>query len=217
MSLLKINKELILPSLIAALLISCGDSGKDNKPDIEKEKAEEMKRNDNALIAKVKNKFGEPAVSVLIGAFDYDTNNRIAVAGLEIIEKDDWSICFAFLDNNEGEELVEKWRTEKLLGSFNECLIKPISLSGFKNELVYYNSQNYYIGSAGGDIYAYIIDYPNKAVYQAHFFSYADRPVSLYVPKAPYNEEIVDFLTNEFKLIYPEVILTDKDYVYQNY
>lgn len=165
-----------------------------------------------ADLAEAKKIYGESAVNVIRGHFSSDPSALDMAAMLEISSDTVFGIEFAHLRQTNGS-VKEIYRTKMLDGSFNESKTKKLNLPGISNDLVYYNSQDYYLGSGGGDIYSYIVDFAAKEIYSAHFFSYESKPISLYIlPNA--NDEIKNFFINEFKALFPELKVVDTDYNY---
>jgi hypothetical protein len=75
---------------------------------------------------------------------------------------------------------------------------------------MYYNSQDYFLGSGGGEVFSYIIDFNNKKTYYAHLFS-EGKKVSLFLSVNIDIPEIKDFFTSAFKKDYPGLVLVTKD------
>lgn len=164
-----------------------------------------------ADLAEAQKMYGESAVNVIRGNFA--SNPADMVAMLEISSDTTFGIEFAHLRRENGA-VKEVYKTKMLDGSFNESKTKKLNLPGISNDLVYYNSQDYYLGSGGGDIYAYILDFAAKEIYSAHFFSYESKPTSLYISPNAVNEEIKNFFISEFKALFPELKVVNTDYNY---
>lgn len=166
-----------------------------------------------ADLADAKKIYGESAVNVIRGHFSSDPSALDMTAMLEISSDTTFGIEFAHLRRTDGS-VKEVFKTKMLDGSFNESKTKKMNLPGISNDLVYYNSQDYYLGSGGGDIYAYIVDFASKEIYSAHFFSYETKPTSLYISPNTTNEEVKNFFINEFKALFPELKIVNSDYNY---
>lgn len=199
------RSKLILILSIPLLLVffSCGEKKEENLKPI-------ISFSDSASVFnEAKNLFGDKLKTLLIGNFDEDTSHE-AVAGIEIVEKNVWGIKFALL-KIEGNTLVNKFETKILDGSFKEALVKKIKFTGFNHELVYYNSEDYFWGSGGGEVFSYIINFENQEVYYAHLFSETRRQIQLYLSDNIKNDGLRKFFISTFKKDYPELQLVSED------
>jgi len=98
-------------------------------------------------------------------------------------------------------------------GSFKQGFIDKIKFSSFDTELIYYNSRDYYLGSGGGEIFSYIIDFEAKQVYYAHLVIEPSTSVSLFISENTGNKEIRNFFVLTFKKDYPNLKLVDDDII----
>ncbi|MFO7448049.1 MAG: hypothetical protein R6W90_16930 [Ignavibacteriaceae bacterium] len=191
-------------SLCTIAFISCDDK---NEPG---NQADQINLNDPEIVLKESKKvLGNNVAFAYTGMFDPDTLAEVA-AGAEIENKDEWGIVFYLLKQNDGS-LEKEFQTGILEGSFNECLVRKIKFPSFNYELVYYNSQDYFLGSGGGEIFSYIIDYNNEQTYYAHLFTEAGQPVSLFLSENITSPEVKNFFISNFKRDYPSVSVVDKD------
>ncbi len=195
----------------AALFSSCKS---ENKEDLNKanDPSAEAKYQQAAL-DQAKKLYGESVVNVIRGHFMSDSTLLGTVALLEVSSDTLWGIEFAYL-TGEGSSMQEAYKTKMLDGSFNESKSQIVKLPGYNHDLIYYNSQDYYLGSGGGDVYAYVIDFATKEIYSAHFFSYESKPTSLFISKNTSDENVKNFFVNEFKAVFPEVKVVNTDYNY---
>ena len=142
------------------------------------------------------------------GNFDSTKTVEIA-AGTEIKNKTEWGIKF-YLLKLEKNKLVKIYQTNLLKGSFKESLTKKIIFPAFNYELIYYNSQDYFMGSGGGEIFSYIIDFNNRKSFYAHLFSKGDK-ILLYLSNNIDNNEIKNFFIGNFKKDYANLNIVQKD------
>lgn len=196
------NKNYI-PFLIAVFLfISCGENGK-------KEIQPEIDLNDIVFITKqAKNIFGKNVQNVIAGNYT-DTTKQFAVL-TETITPDVWGINFNLMVlSSKGFEAV--FYSELLPGSFKESEVKNIRMPGTSYDLIYYNSLDYFMGSGGGEIFSYIVDYKLEKTYYAHLVVEAEKPVSLYISENTSVQEIKDFFIKTFKNDYPSLTIISVD------
>ena len=133
------------------------------------------------------------------GLFD-ETGKQYIAAGYEINNSDEWGIKFEFLEKS-GNKFNSKYETELLDGSFKESFVDKIQFSSIDYDLVYYNSQGYFMGSGGGEVFSYIVDFENKQVYYAHLVVEPGSSTSLFISENTQNKELINFFTLTFKKI----------------
>jgi pimeloyl-CoA synthetase len=142
------------------------------------------------------------------GHFESDSLKSI-IAGEEINEQNTWGIKFHLISWDDGEFIV-RYSTGLLEGSFIQCLVDKIKFSDIKNELIYYNSKNYFLGSAGGDIYSHIIDFKKLKTYSAHLSVVSSGRVALDLSENIENAMIKNFFVSYFKRDYPALRVIER-------
>ena len=145
------------------------------------------------------------------GLFD-ETGKQYIAAGYEINNSDEWGIKFEFLEKS-GNEFNSKYETELLDGSFKESFVDKIQFSSIDYDLVYYNSQGYFMGSGGGEVFSYIVDFENKQVYYAHLVVEPGSSTSLFISENTQNKELINFFTLTFKKDHPTLKIVEDDIV----
>jgi hypothetical protein len=113
------------------------------------------------------------------GYFTSDTAKSI-VAGLESSDKNHWGISFSLIEKVDDEFQVV-YNTGMLEGSFDKCIVDKMKFSSNKKEMIYYNSQDFYLGTAGGDVFSYLINLAKKEIYYAHLIVQKSAGVSLFL------------------------------------
>jgi len=138
-----------------------------------------------------------------------DDSTMQVVTGTEILTKKEWGIKFHLFEIKENKP--EKKNDTKLLdGSFKDCRVDTINIPGIDHVLVYYNSLNYFMGSAGGEIFSYIIDFKEQKTYYAHLVTEPGKPVYLYLD-VNNNHEVYLYFTSSFKKDFPTFKMAAKD------
>ena len=92
-------------------------------------------------------------------------------------------------------------------------MVDKIKFSSIDYDLVYYNSQGYFLGSGGGEVFSYIIDFENKQVYYAHLVVESPTETSLFISDNTQNKELVNFFTLTFNKDYPTLKIVKDDIV----
>ena len=185
--------------LIFVILSSCGK--KDEKP---------VDLNDPAAVQRIVGEIlPKEARFSTSGHFTSDKILSI-VAGTETDTKNIQGISFILIDKKDDEYKVD-FRTHILDGSFEKCLVDKIKLSSLGGEMIYYNSKDYFIGTSGGDIYSYIIDFRSKEVYSAHLVSGKTKRALLYLSGNVTDKLLRTFFVSYFKKDYPSLQVTQSD------
>ncbi len=203
---LSLNKK-ILPALIllSLLFYSCGEKKQDTNQT-------ELNKNYNDpsyVLAQAKSILGDDVKETFKGRFDRDSVIEI-IAGTEISNKTEWGIRFYFLKMKNGG-LTKVWQTDLLQGSFKGSLCDKIKFPSFDHELVYYNSKDFFLGSGGGEVFTYIINFQDNKTYYAHLVDERSKPVSLFISGNIDVPEIHNFFVSIFKKDYPALKLVSKD------
>ena len=159
------------------------------------------------LLSKVKSTIGNNVVFLETGNFNQELQTQI-IAGLEIESNDVWGIQFVmmkYLNNN----FIEIYRSSVLEGSFHKSQTEAIKLKSNDYEVLYYNSKDYFVGSRGGEVFSYIIDFNKQEVYYAHLI--LDKGILLFISPNTQQDEIKNLFTSNFQKDYPElkIILED--------
>lgn len=211
---LKINsalKTFFLFTLIFTIA-SCGDENEGKK--IKVLSPDSAATFDRARILEfAKHKLGEIKFSE-VGNFQPDSVLGL-IAGKEIINDTTFGIKFYFV-RRENREFRVLYESPMLDGSFNEAMTRKIKLGDNDYDLLYYNSQDYFMGSGGGEIFSYIIDMNLKEVYYAHFFTVPDKPTSLYLSPNIKSESVKEFFIRNFQKDYPDLRVVGRDYRLEN-
>ncbi len=201
----KIIQLLVLISVFA-LVFGCGKTEQKNAD-------EEPVKNFNdpaVMLQESKKVLGNNTKMAYSGMFEDTTKDEI-VAGLDIDTKDELGIKFSLLKII-GNKLEKGFETSVLDGSITDGYISKIKLPPTNYELLYYNSQDYYIGSGGGEVFSYIIDFKLGKVYYAHLII-EPKIISLFLSHNIDNQEIKNFFIKNFKKDYPSFTLVSKDFM----
>jgi hypothetical protein len=201
---LLLSKYLIL-LLLVILISGCEKKNGDMAPPVNNnmDNSEELIKGLNSILKSEVN-------FALKGNFSGDSTQQV-VTGTEILTKKEWGIKFHLFEVKDNKP--EKKNDTKLLdGSFKDCRVEKLNISGIDNDLIYYNSLNYFMGSAGGEIFSYIIDFKIQKTYYAHLVSEPGKPVLLFL-SGNNNQEINGYFTSTFKKDFPAFKIVSKDQV----
>ncbi len=168
-------------------------------------------QNKTQLLQVVQKHFDKDANIVFGGYFDESGKQNIAV-GRELDNNDEWGLKFTLLEI-EDDEFKVKFESDLVEGSFKESFVDKIKFASFENELLYYNSKGYYMGSGGGEVFSYIVDFESKQIFYAHLVVEPSSAASLFISENTDNKEIRNFFNLTFKKDYPNLKLVDDDIV----
>ena len=197
-----LNKIIIFSSA-AILIIGLSGCTKSYEPP-----PHNLFENEQLVLKTAKDLVGEKVSFTTAGYFESDTLKSI-VAGIEVSDKNEWGIEFYLISWLEGEFKI-KYQTGVLNGSFVQCLVNKIKFSDFNNELIYYNSKNYFLGNASGDVYSHVIDMKKLKIYSAHLSVITEGRVSLDLSQNIDVPMIKTFFISYFRRDYPNLRLVEK-------
>ena len=197
-----LNKVIYLSFIILWFFIAAGCKKSYEPP------PHNLFENEQLVLKTAKDLVGDNVSFSTAGHFESDTVKSI-VAGVEISESNSWGIKFYLISWVDGEFRI-KFTTGLLNGSFVQCLVNKIKFSDFDTELIYYNSKNYFLGNAIGDVYSHVIDLKKLKVYSAHLSVISEGRVSLDLSQNIDNPMIKNFFISYFRRDYPNLRLVEK-------
>jgi len=183
------------------LFISCSDKS---------EKIPALNYEDKKQMLEIAKKFFDENTSHAFGGVFDESGKETIIAGIEKNDKSEWGIKFYQLRLNDNK-LEVVFETNLLDGSFKESLVDKIKFPMRDYELIYYNSQGYFMGSGGGEVISYIIDFGKKEIYYAHLVADPVVPPSLFISKNTQDKYIREFFYTYFKKDYPKLRIVDED------
>ncbi|MGE5399068.1 MAG: hypothetical protein ACM3S2_01605 [Ignavibacteriales bacterium] len=197
--------------LIVPVLITSCNKKETPKPVVPVVTADSARKIDRRVAEeKIKSLLGSKSRLLEEGRFQDDSTYGVA-AGLEVNDKSAWGIKFFYFKKS-NNDLIKSYETPLLKGSLTQSLIKKIKINPIGHEMLYYDSQDYFLGSGGGEIFSYIIDFNAPKVYYAHFFTVPKKPTSLFMSSDTDVKEIREFFVRHFQKDYPELKIVSKDY-----
>lgn len=186
---------------VLLLFISCSDKS---------EKIPALNYEDKKQMLEITKKFFDENTSHAFGGVFDESGKETIIAGIEKNDKSEWGIKFYQLRLNDNK-LEVVFETNLLDGSFKESLVDKIKFPMRDYEMIYYNSQGYFMGSGGGEVISYIIDFGKKEIYYAHLVADPVVPPSLFISKNTQDKYIREFFYTYFKKDYPKLRIVDED------
>ncbi len=161
-----------------------------------------------AALKEARKVLGNDTQIALTGNFGGDSTREFA-AGTEVNKPDKWGIQFHLL-KKDGNTFQDAFSTDLLKGSFTGAFVGKEKLQSEKFDMIYYNSLDYFMGSGGGEVFTYLVDFNNKITYYAHLFIEQGKSISLFL-SGNVTPEIKNFFLSVFKKDYPNLKIVGKD------
>ncbi len=161
-----------------------------------------------AIMNGAKKVLGNDVQITVAGNFNKDTTKQFA-AGTEINKPDEWGIRF-YLLNQDSSALTKVDSTALLEGSFTDAVVRKEKLLSQDYDMIYYNSLDYYLGSGGGEVFAYLVDFSEDQTFYAHLFTEKGSRISLFISDNTI-PEAKNYFLGVFKKDYPDLRIVDKD------
>ena len=180
----KINK-IIGIIILLLFLVGCG-----------KKESKTVNYNDKRAIKNLAAQLIDKEIQFIASGNFSSERTKSIVAGTEVSGKNRWGISFTLIEKVD-DEFKEVYNTGLLEGSFDKCIVDKMKLSSFKGEMIYYNSRDFYLGTGGGDVFLYIINFFEKEIYYAHLIVQKSAGVLLYL-----SENIEDPMMRKFFIRY---------------
>ncbi len=163
------------------------------------------------VIEKVQEILGKSAKFAFKGNFGNKTN--IEIAAVKEINKIDTTGIQFFLFELKEKKLTVILSTKVLRGSLTKSLTNKIKFPFFNYELIYYNSNDYYLGSRGGEQFSYIINFKENKTYYSHIVSVSNKLEQIYISKNIDRNEIKNFFLSNAKRDFPNIKVSKSDLI----
>lgn len=143
------------------------------------------------------------------GYFETDSVKSI-IAGVEESSNNQFGIKFTLISWRDGE-FVNQFTTGLLDGSFAKCIVDKIKFSEIQNELIYYNSKSYFMGSGGGEVFLHVIDFNKRKVYSAHLITASSGPATVELSENIDVPIVSRFFVSYFRKDYPSLRVLESE------
>ena len=196
-----LNNTYKIIGILLTLLFLTGCGKKDSKP---------VNYNDMRAIKNLAAQLIDKEIKFITsGNFSSEETISI-VAGTEVSGKNQWGISFSLIEKID-DEFIVVYDTGLLEGSFNNSIVDKMKLSSFNGEMIYYNSKDFYLGTGGGDVFLYIINFSQKEIYYAHLIVQKSAGVLLYLSENIEDPMIRKFFIRYFKKDYSALRIIKSD------
>jgi len=185
--------------LLLFFLVSCG-----------KKESKTVNYNDMRAIKNLAAQLVDEEIKFIASGDFSSEKTKSIVAGIEVSGKNQWGISFTLIEKVDDEFKVV-YNTGLLEGSFDKCIVDKMKLSSFKGEMIYYNSQDFYLGTGGGDVFLYIINFFEKEIFYAHLIVQKSAGVLLYLSENIEDPMIRKFFIRYFKKDYSTLRIIKSD------
>lgn len=137
------------------------------------------------------------------GYFESDSVKSIC-AGVEETSNNQFGIKFSLVSWQDGE-FVHQYTSGLLDGSFDGCIVDKIKILDIPNEVIYYNSKSYFMGSGGGEVFLHVIDLNKRKVYSAHLITASHGPATVELSDNIDIPMLRTFFVSYFRRDYPSL------------
>ncbi|MCH7972624.1 MAG: hypothetical protein IH949_01820 [Bacteroidetes bacterium] len=161
------------------------------------------------LLKKVQEVLGKDVYFAVKGNFD--NKNNLEIAAVKEINKIDTAGIQFFLLGLKETDLSVISSTKILRGSLTKSFTNKIKFPFFNYELLYYNSNDYYLGSGGGEQFSYIINFKENETYYSHLVSVSKKLGRIYISKNIKRKEIKNFFLSNAKRDFPNIKVSATD------
>lgn len=189
--------------LLLFVAISCSDK---------QEKIPVINYENKKEVLDIVKKYCNSKAAIAVGGMFDERGKQYIAYGIEYENSDEWGIRFSFVEKS-GDEFDLIYETDLLEGSFKESLFDKIKLVSDDYDLLYYNSQGYFMGSGGGEVFSYLVDMERKQVYYAHLVVESNSAIYLYISDNTESKDLINFFTLSFKKDYPGLQIVSDDIV----
>lgn len=163
---------------------------------------------DSNALSLVKAKYNPAAKNAFYRPFNESEIYGVACTE-EVNTIAEWGIRFVLLKPvSDSIEVV--YKSSVLEGSLSEAVLKSVRINNFNYDFLYYNSGAYFIGSGGGDVYLYMVDFNMQVIYQVYGEVTSNGSLVLHL-SGNIPEEIKDFFISELRAEYSSLIIGSPD------
>lgn len=192
-------KFLLTLVIVILFMTACGKKDETN-----------VNLDDPAVVRNIAHKVLDENIKFTISGYFTSEAVKSIVAGVEISDKNKFGIQFKLIEILD-DEFQNVYTTPVLQGSFDKCILDKMKLSSGVGELIYYNSQDFYMGTGGGEIFSYVISFSNKEIYYAHLIVVHRSGATLYLSENINKPMLRKFFISYFKKDYPNLRIVDSD------
>ena len=195
------NKIKFLLTVVAVILLlaACGKKDDTN-----------VNLDDPKVVRNVAHKVLDENIKFTTSGYFTSDEIKSIVASVEVSEKNRFGIQFKLIEILD-DEFKNVYTTPVLQGSLDKCILDKIKLSSGTGEMIYYNSQDFYMGTGGGEIFSYVINFSNKEIYYAHLIVEHRSGAALYLSENINKPMLRKFFISYFKKDYPNLRIIDSD------
>jgi len=193
LSLSKLKYLFIVPSIF--ITVSC-NKGYEPPP-------HNLFENQKQVLQVARETVSERVTFAASGYFESDSVKSIC-AGVEKTGDNQFGIKFSLVSWKEGE-FIHQYTSGLLDGSFDGCIVDKIKFSDIPNELIYYNSKSYFMGSGGGEVFLHVIDLNKRKVYSAHLITASRGPATVELSDNIDIPMLRTFFVSYFRRDYPSL------------
>jgi hypothetical protein len=168
-----------------------------------------LKSDDERIIEFINAQYHCKEVKILNGVFKPNINGFAAV--YEVNAGTEFGIKF-MLAHIQSDSIVVDYNSKLVDGAVNQSIFERVRITDNSSDAVYYNSSGYFMGSGGGEVFAYVVDFNETTVSFGHVYVTGENQPKLYIPATVKDKETRNFLLNKVRVDFPNVKLVNQDF-----
>ena len=192
--------------LLPFFFFACDKNNKQDDPLAGKSQVTEEK----LITDYIQHSYNGNELKIIKGNFRANESENSAVL-FEVNKGPELGIRFILL-HVAGDSVSQQFSSSLFDGAVNEAVYEKIRVPGKNYDGVYYNSGSYFMGSGGGEIFSYIVDFSEAKIYTAHLFILKNQVPKLFIPEIVRNTEMGTFFQKKCKIDFPNVQVVSRDY-----
>ena len=195
-----------LPALLSIVVIiffaGCEKKNENQEPQAA------FKTDNERIIEFVNNRYHCKEVKVLNGSFKPNCNLFAVV--YEVNSGTEFGIKF-ILAHIASDSVIVDYNSDLFDGAVNQSIFEKTNLPGKGYDAAYYNSAGYFMGSGGGEVFAYVVDFKDAIIASGHIFISGESGPKLYIPATVKDKITRDALIKKIKNDFPEIKPVSQD------
>lgn len=201
--------KMLLPICVLPLLVMSG-CGKGDKSEGQ---LVVFKTDAEKIIEFVNNAYHCKEAKVLKGM--YKPNYDLYAVVYEINSGTDFGIKF-MLAHLHADSVIVDYTSNLVDGAVNQSVFETVKIPGANYDMAYYSSSDYFMGSGGGEMFTYVIDFNTSSIGYGHMFISVGGVPNFYIPATVKGQNIREYLIGRIKSDFSDIKVVSQDYKFVN-
>jgi hypothetical protein len=193
--------------LVIVMFSGCGKNDKNQEQPVS------FKTEDERIVEFVNNTYHCKEAKVLKGV--YKPNYELFAVVYEINSGTDFGIKF-MLAHIHADSVIVDYNSNLVDGAVNQSVFERVNVTGKGYDLVYYSSSDYFMGSGGGEVFTYVIDFNEPSLAYGHLYISGEGAPKFYIPSTVEDKSIREFLIRRIKSDFSDIKPVSQDFKFVN-